>query len=151
MPVPHRPQLSDPIEFPNNRTHFPATPSGNPMIDKLNALEKKFEELNVQLADPEIFANPAVYQKHAQAHRELSNIVYKFREYKDTRRRIEETKALLAVETDPEMRNLADEELVSLLHLEEVCQQELKVLLTPKDPNDEKNVLLEIRAGTGGD
>jgi peptide chain release factor 1 len=121
------------------------------MIDKLNALEKKFEELNVQLANPEIFANPSLYQKHAQAHRELSDIVYKFREYKDALRRIEETQSLLAVETDPEMRNLADEELASLLQIEEACQQELKVLLTPKDPNDEKNVLLEIRAGTGGD
>lgn len=121
------------------------------MIDKLNALEKKFEELNTELADPGIFANPAAYQKLAQAHRELSEIVDKFREYKGTLRRIEETKSLLAVETDPEMRGLADEELAALLQVEESCQQELKLLLTPKDPNDEKNVLLEIRAGTGGD
>ncbi len=121
------------------------------MIDKLNELEKKFEELNRQLADPEVLANPTSYQKYAKTHRELSEIVEKFREYKDLLHSIEETKSLLHSEGDPEMRKLAEEELASLEERSDACQKELQLLLMPKDPNDEKNVLLEIRAGTGGD
>jgi peptide chain release factor 1 len=121
------------------------------MIDKLNELEKKFEELNRQLGDAEISANPAAYQKYAKAHRELSQIVEKFREYKDLLRNIEETKTLVQTEADPEMRKLADEELLALQERVDTCQRELQKLLMPKNPNDEKNVLLEIRAGTGGD
>jgi len=120
------------------------------MIDKLNALEKKFEELNVLLADPAIFADQTSYQKHAKAHRDLNGIVEKFREYKSTLRGIEETKTLVASEPDPEMRKLAEEELAILQDREKECQKELQWLLMPKDPNDDKNVLLEIRAGTGG-
>jgi peptide chain release factor 1 len=120
------------------------------MIDKLNALEKKFEELNTLLADPAVCANPATYQKHARSHRELSEIVERFREYKDTLSSLEDTKSLLASEEDPEMRKLAGEELSLLEERAAKCQKELQLLLVPKDPNDEKNVLLEIRAGTGG-
>jgi peptide chain release factor 1 len=120
------------------------------MIDKLNALEKRFEELNALLADPAVFADLATYQKHAKAHRDLQGIVEKFREYKGILRGIEEAKALSESETDPEMRKLADEELMALEERESECQKGLQWLLMPKDPNDEKNVLLEIRAGTGG-
>ena len=120
------------------------------MIDKLNSLEKRFEELNALLADPAVFADHATYQKHARAHRDLRAVVEKFREYKNILRGIEETKALCESETDPEMRKLADEELAALQEREKECQKELQWLLMPKDPNDEKNVLLEIRAGTGG-
>jgi peptide chain release factor 1 len=120
------------------------------MIDKLNALEKKFGELNILLADPAIIADQSVYQKHAKAFRDLSGIVEKFREYKNILSGIEDAKALSISETDPEMRKLADEELSSLQGQETVCRQELQWLLMPKDPNDDKNVLLEIRAGTGG-
>ncbi len=120
------------------------------MIDKLNALEKKFDELNAQLADPAVFADQANYQKLAKAHRDLRDIVEKFREYKGILLGIEESKALSASETDPEMRKLADDELILLQEREAECQKELQWLLMPKDPNDEKNVLLEIRAGTGG-
>ncbi len=121
------------------------------MIDKLNELEKKFEELNRQLADSATIANPTAYQKYAKSHRELSEIVDRFREYKDLLRGIEDTKALVRTETDPEMKNLAEEELATLEQRAEACQKDLQLLLMPKDPNDEKNVLLEIRAGTGGD
>jgi peptide chain release factor 1 len=120
------------------------------MIDKLNALEKKFDELNTQLADPAVFADQANYQKLAKAHRDLNGVVEKFREYKTIMKGIEESKLLSESETDPEMRKLADEELTSLEDREKECQKELQWLLMPKDPNDEKNVLLEIRAGTGG-
>jgi peptide chain release factor 1 len=121
------------------------------MIDKLNSLEQKYDELNALLADPAVFANPAQYQKHAKAHSELSEVVEKFREYKGILAGLEETKALLSLEADPEMRKLAEEELLSLQQRAESCQKDLQILLMPKDPNDEKNVLLEIRAGTGGD
>ena len=121
------------------------------MIDKLSALEQKFEELNSLLADPAVIGNPTAYQKHAKAHRDISGIVEKYREYKEILRRIEETRALSLSETDPEMRKLAEEELQTLEEREQSCKRDLQYLLMPKDPNDEKNVLLEIRAGTGGD
>lgn len=121
------------------------------MIDKLNELEQKFEELNLLLADPEILANSSVYQKHAKKHRELAEIVERFREYKDLLQGIEGTKSLLHSESDPEMRKMAEEELASLEERAGACQKNLQWLMMPKDPNDEKNVLLEIRAGTGGD
>jgi peptide chain release factor 1 len=120
------------------------------MIDKLNALEQKYEELNALMADPSVLANPGSYQKHAKAHRELSAVVEKFREYRDTLHNIEEAKLLLSSEEDPEMKKLAEEELITLEEKEKICERDLQVLLMPKDPNDEKNVLLEIRAGTGG-
>jgi peptide chain release factor 1 len=120
------------------------------MIDKLNALERKFEELNILLADPGVFADQAAYQKHAKAHRELRDVVEKFREYKNVLQGIEDARTLSISETDSDMRKLADEELMSLQQREKACQKDLQYLLMPKDPNDEKNVLLEIRAGTGG-
>jgi peptide chain release factor 1 len=120
------------------------------MIDKLNALEQKYEELNSLLADPSVLVNPGAYQKHAKAYRELSPVVEKFREYRETLHGIEEAKQLLASEEDPEMKKLAEEELATLEEKEKTCQKDLQFLLMPKDPNDEKNVLLEIRAGTGG-
>ena len=120
------------------------------MIDKLNALEQRFEELSAIMSEPSVIANPSVYQKHAKSYRELGGIVENFREYKDILRGIEETKALLNSEEDPEMRKLAQEELDALEGRAEACQKQIQLLLTPKDPNDEKNVLLEIRAGTGG-
>ena len=122
-----------------------------PMIDKLNEIEQKFENLNRQLADPAVLSSPATYQKHAKAHRDLSEIVEKFREYKDLLHGIEETRLLLEEEADPGIRELAEDELATLQERAEACQKDLQLLLMPKDPNDEKNVLLEIRAGTGGD
>ncbi len=121
------------------------------MIDKLNTLEQKFEELNLQLADPAIFSNQATYQKIAKAHRDLAEIVEKFRQYKEILRSIEDTRTMLRAETDAEMRKLADDELAALEEREEECRKKLQLLMMPKDPNDDKNVLLEIRAGTGGD
>ena len=120
------------------------------MIDKLKALEKKFEELGALLADPDVIADQAVYQKHAKNYRDLETIVEKFHEYKDILKGMEDSRALAESETDAEMRALAAEELQELEAREKACEEELKWLLMPKDPNDERNVLLEIRAGTGG-
>jgi len=121
------------------------------MFERLDQIEARYEELTNALASPEITGDSAKYQKTAKAHSEITPIVEKYREYKDLTRGIAESKALVAEETDPEMRAYAAEELAKLEARVGGVEEELKVLLLPKDPNDEKNVILEIRAGTGGD
>jgi peptide chain release factor 1 len=121
------------------------------MFERLDQFESRYEELTRALASPEIVTDSAKYQKTAKAHSELSDIVEKYREYKDLTRGIVESKAVLADEKDPEMRAYAQEELTQLEARVAQVEADLKVLLVPKDPNDEKDVILEIRAGTGGD
>jgi peptide chain release factor 1 len=121
------------------------------MFERLEQIESKYEELNRALASPEIISDSGRYQKTAKAHSELASVVEKYREYKDLARGIEESKTMLAEESDAEMRAYAQEELTQLEERLQRAEEELKVLLLPKDPNDEKNVILEIRAGTGGD
>lgn len=122
------------------------------MFSKLDTLEKKFEELTTALTQPEILSDTAKYQKTAKAHSDLSEIVERYREYKELQKRLRETKQLLIdSSSDPEMKSMAQEELQTLEPQLEKCTEALKLLLLPRDPNDEKNVILEIRAGTGGD
>jgi peptide chain release factor 1 len=121
------------------------------MFERLDQLESRYDELTRALASPEIVTDSAKYQKTAKAHSELSEIVEKYREYKDLTRGISESKAVLADEKDPDMRAYAQEELTQLEARVAQVQADLKVLLIPKDPNDEKDIILEIRAGTGGD
>ena len=121
------------------------------MFERLDQIEARYEELTNALASPEIISDSAKYQKTAKAHSELTDVVEKYREYKDLKRGIAESKAVLADEKDPEMRAYAQEELDNLEIRVTRVEEELKVLLLPKDPNDEKDVILEIRAGTGGD
>ncbi len=121
------------------------------MFDRLEQIEAKYEELTQALASPDIVADSARYQKTAKAHSELTPVVEKYREYKELKRGIEESKALIAEESDADMRAYAQEELAQLEEHIARAGEELKVLLLPKDPNDEKNVILEVRAGTGGD
>ena len=121
------------------------------MFERLDQIEARYEELTNALASPEITSDSARYQKTAKAHSEIAPIVEKYREYKDLTRGIAESKALLADETDADMRAYAAEELAKLEARVGGVEEDLKVLLLPKDPNDEKNVILEIRAGTGGD
>src|SRR5881227_3427592 len=121
------------------------------MFERLDQIEARYEELNQALASPEITGDSARYQKTAKAHSEIAAIVEKYREYKDLVKGIAESKAVLADEKDPEMRAYAQEELDKLEARVAGVEEELKFLLLPKDPNDEKNVILEIRAGTGGD
>jgi len=121
------------------------------MFERLSQIEARYEELTRALASPEVIADSAKYQKTAKAHSELVDIVEKYREYKDLIRGIAESKAVLADEKDPEMRAYAQEELDNLETRVAQVEADLKVLLLPKDPNDEKDVILEIRAGTGGD
>ena len=121
------------------------------MFERLDQIEIRYEELTQALLSPEITNDSARYQKTAKAHSEVAGIVEKYREFKDLKRGIAESRALLVDETDPEMRAYAEEELAKLESRIVTVEEELKVLLLPKDPNDEKNVVLEIRAGTGGD
>jgi len=121
------------------------------MFERLDQIESKYEELTQAIASPEIISDSSKYQKTAKAHSELSLVVEKYREYKDLKRGIAESKAVLDDEPDPDMRAYAQEELERLEGRVGQVEQDLKVLLLPKDPNDEKNVVLEIRAGTGGD
>jgi peptide chain release factor 1 len=121
------------------------------MFERLSQLEARYEELTQALASPEVIGDSAKYQKTAKAHSELTDIVEKYREYKDLTRGIAESKAVLADEKDPDMRAYAQEELTQLEGRVGQVEADLKVLLLPKDPNDEKDIILEIRAGTGGD
>jgi peptide chain release factor 1 len=121
------------------------------MFERLDQIEIRYEELTQALLSPEITNDSARYQKTARAHAEIAPIVEKYREYKDLKRGIAESRAVLVDEKDPEMRAYAEEELTKLDARIVTVEEDLKVLLLPKDPNDEKNVILEIRAGTGGD
>jgi len=121
------------------------------MFERLDQIEARYEELTQALASPGITNDSMKYQKTAKAHSEIAPVVEKYREFKDLTRGIAESKALLADETDADMRAYAEEELAKLEARVGGVEEDLKVLLLPKDPNDEKNVILEIRAGTGGD
>jgi peptide chain release factor 1 len=121
------------------------------MFERLDQIETRYEELTQALASPEVIGDSAKYQKTAKAHSEIAPVVEKYREYKDLKRGIAESTAVLAEEKDAEMRAYAQEELDQLAGRVAAVEEELKVLLLPKDPNDEKDVILEIRAGTGGD
>ena len=121
------------------------------MFERLDQIEARYEELTNALASPDIVNDSARYQKTAKAHAEIAPMVEKYREYKDLTKGIAESRAVLLDEKDPEMRAYAQDELTQLEGRVQAVEEELKVLLLPKDPNDEKNIILEIRAGTGGD
>jgi peptide chain release factor 1 len=120
------------------------------MFDKLAAVEARYEQLLAALADPAVQADPAAYRTHAKTVAELEPLVERFREYKAVTAEIAETETL-ARGDDQELRSLAEQELERLSARREALVAEIKRLLIPKDPNDERNVMLEVRAGTGGD
>jgi peptide chain release factor 1 len=120
------------------------------MFERLEQIEQRYEDLAAQLALPEVINDHEKYQKSAKQHRELEAVVDKFREYKQIAQGIADARVMLN-ESDPDIRAMASEELLALEEKLPKVEEELKVLLLPKDPNDEKNVILEIRAGTGGD
>ena len=122
------------------------------MFEKLEQLEAKYEEITRLISDPVVLAEAAKYQKHAKTHSDLTPVVDKFREYKQLKTGIAEAKQMsIDSASDEELRKLAQDELASLEERIARVEEELRVLLIPKDPHDEKNVLLEVRAGTGGD
>jgi peptide chain release factor 1 len=120
------------------------------MFDKLATEEQRYEELMRLLGTSEVQSEPAEYRKHAKALAEVEPLIERFRDYKLVVRNISETEELVNA-GDADMRDLAREELKSLVARREALVGEMKILLIPKDPNDEKNVMLEIRAGAGGD
>ena len=121
------------------------------MLDKLAQIESRYEELANELSSSELLSNPSAYTKAAKQHRSLGEIVEKYRSYKSLAEQLNGARELAAGSDDADMRELAQIEIESLTAQLEQTEDDLKVLLIPQDPNDEKNVILEIRAGTGGD
>jgi peptide chain release factor 1 len=117
---------------------------------KLDQLEKRFDELNAQMADPAVISDAAEYRKVTKAHSEISEIVGKYREWKRVEDALSQARPMLE-DRDPDLKAMAQEEVTRLEPELAAIEEEIKVLLLPKDPLDDKNVVLEIRAGTGGD
>src|SRR6186997_1052057 len=118
------------------------------MFDKLNDLERKYEQLNAEMATPAVQADNAKFRNHSKTVSEMQPLIDKYREYKEVASQIAATEEMLK---DPDMRQLAEDEMTQLVARREGLVAEIKVLLVPKDPNDAKNIILEIRGGTGGD
>ena len=121
------------------------------MFDKLDDLLIRFEELMSELSEPDVANNPERFRKLMKEQSDLAPIVDAYKEYKQCKQNIADSLAMLDEESDEEMRELAKEELNDAKARVEELEQELKILLLPKDPNDDKNVIVEIRAGAGGD
>ena len=119
------------------------------MFDKLDFITEKYDELAKKVSDPEVINNQPVWQKHVKEMGEMEPIVNKYKEYKKAKSDLAEAKEMLE-EGDDEMKELAKMEIGDLEDKITDLEEELKILLIPKDPNDDKNVILEIRAGTGG-
>ena len=118
------------------------------MFEKLEAVEKRYEELTKMIADPEIIANQAEWQKLMKEHASIEEIVAKFREYKKVKKAMEDAEELMQ---DPDMKDLAEEEYYSSKEKLPKIEEELKLLLIPKDPDDDRNIICEIRGGAGGE
>ncbi|MBA3767825.1 MAG: peptide chain release factor 1 [Acidobacteria bacterium] len=121
------------------------------MLEKLEQIEARYEELTKELSSPEVFSDHVAYTKTAKQHRSIGEIVQKYRTWKTLREELAGARELLETADDEEMREMAQAEVMTLEAQLEQCDVGLKLLLIPSDPNDEKNVILEIRAGTGGD
>jgi peptide chain release factor 1 len=121
------------------------------MLEKLQSLEDKYQELNEQLSQPEIIADQARYQKYAKAHSDLTDIVTAYREYKSVLQQLADTREMLEQDQDEEFRQMLTEELTNLQEQQTSLEHQLRVALLPRDPDDDKSVIMEIRAGTGGE
>ncbi|HLM23739.1 MAG TPA: peptide chain release factor 1 [Pyrinomonadaceae bacterium] len=121
------------------------------MLDKLEQIVSRYEELTQELSSPELLANPSAYGKAAKQHRSLGEVVRKYQSWKALKSELIDARELLDTTDDNEMREMALLEVETLQTKIDEADRELKLLLIPTDPNDEKNVILEIRAGTGGD
>ncbi len=120
------------------------------MFDKLKGIEARYQELESRLSDPAVFGNRAEFQKVAKEHADLRDIVEAYRRYEKIKLQLEEDQRLLR-ESDDELKELIKEEIPELKKELEETEKNLRILLLPRDPNDERNIFLEIRAGTGGD
>ena len=118
------------------------------MFQRLDDVEKRYEELNKLIADPDVISNQNEWKKLMKEHSDLEDVVMKYREYKKVKQDFEDAKELLS---DPEMKDFAEDEMEKAKELMPKIEEELKILLIPKDPNDDSNVICEIRAGAGGE
>ena len=118
------------------------------MFQKLDEVEKRYEEITQKISDPEIISKQSEWQIYMKEHAEIEPVVLKYREYKKTKKAMEDAKEMM---NDPEMKELAETEYLENKEKLPKIEEEIKVLLIPKDPNDDKNVICEIRAGAGGD
>lgn len=118
------------------------------MFEKLEEVEKRYDDLTSKISDPEIIAKQSEWQKYMKEHAEIEDVVQKYKEYKKAKEALEDAKSMM---NDPELKELAQLEFEELKEKLPVIEEELKVLLIPKDPNDGKNVICEIRAGAGGE
>ncbi|HQA50130.1 MAG: peptide chain release factor 1 [Syntrophomonadaceae bacterium] len=121
------------------------------MLEKLQSLEDKYQELTELLSQPDVISDQARFQKYAKAHADLTEIVTAYREYKSVLQQLADTREMLEQEQDEEFREMLTEELASLQESQESLEHNLRVLLLPRDPDDDKSVIMEIRAGTGGE
>ena len=120
------------------------------MFDKLDFILEKYEELSLKVSDPDIIANQPVWKKHMKELGELEPVALKYKEYKKAKEEMDAAREMLESD-DEEMKELAKMEIADLEDKLPEIENELKILMLPKDPNDDKNVILEVRAGTGGD
>ena len=120
------------------------------MFDKLDFILEKYEELSLKVSDPDVINNQKLWQKHIKEMGEMEPIVNKYREYKKAKEAVAEAKEMLD-SGDEELRELAKMEIAEYEEQLPQLEEQLKILLLPKDPNDDKNVILEVRAGTGGE
>lgn len=121
------------------------------MIDKLDFIEERYEQLNISISDPDIIANQEEWKKLVIEHSEIEDIVNVYRAYRELMESIEEVEEMLEDGPDPDFKEMLDSELAELLPRKDELEHELKLLLIPTDPNDKKNVVVEIRSGAGGD
>ena len=121
------------------------------MLDKLQNLDEKYEELGHMLADPEVLGNPDELRKTAKARADLEDVVMAYREYKQASEELNDAKMMLDDDLDSDMEQMIKEEIKTLTATIDELENKINILLLPKDPNDERNVIVEVRAGTGGD
>ncbi len=121
------------------------------MLDKLEALENKYDKLSELLGDPTVISNQQEFQKYARAHSSMTDIIEAYREYKEILKGAKDAREMLNEKLDPDFKDMVELELEELTEKKEKLEQELTLLLLPKDPNDAKNVIMEIRGGAGGD
>ena len=121
------------------------------MFDKLEDIERRWRLAGIRLYEPEVINDNELYTQLLKDHRELTPIAEKYQEYKAAKAHFEEAEEILSEETDRELRDMAKEQLEESKNLMESCAEELKILLIPKDPDDDRSVIMEIRSGTGGE
>ncbi len=118
------------------------------MFQKLEDVEKRYDELTLKISDPEVIAKQSEWQKYIKEHAGMEEVVLKYREYKKAKQDFEEAKQM---SSDKELKELAEMEMAELREKIPALEEELKILLIPKDPDDDKNIICEIRAGAGGE